>query len=148
MKPIHRRRALQSLLGLSVLGAEPALARPSESAGAPEVGTGLQAPAFARVLQENKATVLGVERVKQLLAEMLKTGRSDAQITEALFLMTIGRLPMDKETDTIRRHLAGIKDRSSGHGDILWALLNSRETIMHIEAMAKTFAAQRGLVGP
>jgi hypothetical protein len=80
------------------------------------------------------------ERFGRLIDELLKANRTDEQVTEALFLATLGRLPQANEQKTILQHLAQQKtpqDRRRGIEDVLWALVNSREFGVHVEELGK-----------
>ena len=64
-----------------------------------------------------------------LLQKLLKSGKSDAEITEELFLTAIARAPTAEETEVAQRILKS--NRSQGAADILWALLNTPEFLLN-----------------
>jgi hypothetical protein len=61
------------------------------------------------------------------LAQLLRAGKSDAEITEELFLATLTRRPTPAETEAVRQALATGDNREIVFRDLFWALLNSRE---------------------
>jgi hypothetical protein len=64
-----------------------------------------------------------------LLQQLLKSGKSDAQITEELFLTAISRTPSAEEVEVAGRILKS--NRNQGAADILWALLNTPEFLLN-----------------
>ena len=64
-----------------------------------------------------------------LLQALLKSGKSDAQITEELFLTAVSRNPTTEEVEVAQRILKA--NRSQGAADILWALLNTPEFLLN-----------------
>ena len=64
-----------------------------------------------------------------LLQQLLKSGKSDAEITEELFLTAIARSPTAEEVEVAGRILKS--NRSQGAADILWALLNTTEFLLN-----------------
>jgi hypothetical protein len=64
-----------------------------------------------------------------LLQQLLKSGKSDAEITQELFLTAISRAPAPEELEVAQRILGG--NRSQGAADILWALLNTPEFLLN-----------------
>ncbi len=61
------------------------------------------------------------------LARLLDSPRSDAEVLEELFLSTLTRLPTPAERQQALATVRGAPSRKEGFGDLLWALLNSRE---------------------
>ena len=64
-----------------------------------------------------------------LLQQLLKSGKSDAELTEELFLTAIARTPTSQEVEVAQRILK--TNRSQGAADILWALLNTPEFLLN-----------------
>jgi hypothetical protein len=64
-----------------------------------------------------------------LLQQLLKSGKSDAEITEELFLTAIGRTPTSEEVEVAQRIMK--ENRNQGASDIFWALLNTPEFLLN-----------------
>jgi hypothetical protein len=64
-----------------------------------------------------------------LLQQLLKSGKSDAEVTEELFLTAVARTPSAQELEVAQRILKA--NRSQGAADILWALLNTPEFLLN-----------------
>jgi len=63
------------------------------------------------------------------VANLLKSGKSDDQIIEEMFLATLSRRPKTDEVEVAKRVIA--KDKKVGFGDIQWALLNTTEFLVN-----------------
>jgi Protein of unknown function (DUF1549)/Protein of unknown function (DUF1553) len=63
------------------------------------------------------------------VANLLKSGKSDEEIVEELFLASLCRRPTADEVDVAKRVIA--KDRKAGVENIQWALLNSTEFLVN-----------------
>jgi len=63
------------------------------------------------------------------VAKLLKSGKSDDEIIEELFLASLTRLPTPEEVDVAKRVIA--KDRKTGAENVQWALLNSTEFLVN-----------------
>jgi len=61
------------------------------------------------------------------LAALLKEKKTDAQLTEELFLATLSRPPSAKETEAVTKALGDGGARDEVFRDLFWALLNSKE---------------------
>ena len=61
------------------------------------------------------------------LEALLAPRPTDATVTQALYLSTLGRLPDLKETATIRQELDAAENHKEVFRDLFWALLNSKE---------------------
>jgi hypothetical protein len=63
------------------------------------------------------------------LAVLLKSGKSDAEITDQRFLATLSRRPTAAQRETVDEALsaAGPDGRAAAYRDLLWALVNSKE---------------------
>lgn len=68
-----------------------------------------------------------LKRVGALPGELVKAGRTDAEIVDALFVITLGRLPKDAEKEAAVKHLKESKDRAAAGRDLAWALVNTKE---------------------
>jgi hypothetical protein len=77
-----------------------------------------------------------VGRLDRLLDELLKSGRSDDQIVEALYLATLTRLPTEAEKKPILAHLRR-KERREAFRDALWTLVNSREFVENLKEWSR-----------
>ena len=64
-----------------------------------------------------------------LLQQLLKSGKSDAEVTEELFLTAISRTPTPEEVEVAQRIMKA--NRNQGAADILWALLNTPEFLLN-----------------
>src|SRR5438093_1644643 len=63
------------------------------------------------------------------VANLVKTGKSDDEILEELFLASLTRRPTADEVEVAKRVIA--KDRNKGIENIQWALLNSAEFLVN-----------------
>jgi hypothetical protein len=63
------------------------------------------------------------------VANLLKSGKSDDQIVEELFLSSLSRRPTAEELEVAKRVIA--KDRKAGPENVQWALLNSAEFLVN-----------------
>jgi len=63
------------------------------------------------------------------VANLLKSGKTDDQMIEELFLSTLSRLPKTEEVEVAKRVMA--KDKKIGFEDIQWALLNTTEFLVN-----------------
>lgn len=64
------------------------------------------------------------------LARLLKEIPDDNRLLDALYLLTLSRLPTDPERSRTRAHLEASKSRNEGFEDVLWSLLNRREFLI------------------
>jgi Protein of unknown function (DUF1549)/Protein of unknown function (DUF1553) len=73
-----------------------------------------------------------VEKIKSgRVKELARSGGSDAEMVDEMFLVTLSRLPDALEAQTALDHLRTKPDRASGLTDMLWALINTREFILN-----------------
>jgi hypothetical protein len=63
------------------------------------------------------------------VGKLLKSGKTDDQIIEELFLASLSRRPKAQELDVAKRVIAS--DRKIGFEDIQWALLNTTEFLVN-----------------
>ncbi|MBM3983511.1 MAG: hypothetical protein FJ304_25220 [Planctomycetes bacterium] len=68
-----------------------------------------------------------LKRVGALPGELVKAGRTDAEIADALFVITLGRLPKNTEKEQTVKFLSAAKDRAAAGRDLAWALVNTKE---------------------
>jgi hypothetical protein len=61
------------------------------------------------------------------IGQLLAAKKSDAEITEELYLTTLSRPPRTTEIEAINKHIAAGPDRRKALEDVHWALLNSKE---------------------
>jgi len=64
-----------------------------------------------------------------LLQQLLKSGKSDPQVIEELFLTALSRTPTKEEVEVAQRVMQS--NRSQGASDILWTLLNTPEFLLN-----------------
>jgi hypothetical protein len=64
------------------------------------------------------------------VARLLKSEKSDDQITEDLFLSSVSRYPAAGELEVAKRVISE-RGRQQGVEDIQWALLNSPEFLLN-----------------
>lgn len=70
------------------------------------------------------------DRIKQgrVVAKMIQEKKTDREIVDDLYLRVFGRMPLDKEWNTIQQTLANAADqRQAALEDVFWALMNSKE---------------------
>jgi len=63
------------------------------------------------------------------VANLLKSGKSDDEIVDELFLASLVRHPSTEEKEVAKRMMA--EDRKSGTETVQWALLNSAEFLLN-----------------
>ncbi len=61
------------------------------------------------------------------LDQMIRSGRSNREIVEELYLLTFTRLPSQDEFDRLERLLEESPSRKTTLQDLTWALISSRE---------------------
>jgi hypothetical protein len=89
------------------------------------------------ILDKSASLAEGKDRLDQLVQELVKGKRSDEQVTEALCLATLSRLPTDGEKKFVADYLAKAKDRQDALMNILWVFTNSKEFGVNVEALRK-----------
>ena len=65
------------------------------------------------------------------LAQMLRSGKSDSELVEELFLATLSRKPSAREKDRLLTRVGKAEDRQQIYEDIVWAMLNSKEFVFN-----------------
>jgi hypothetical protein len=78
-------------------------------------------------LQNGDAVARKIRSADGRLAKMLKENKSDAEIVEELFLLTLSRPATDAAKEAVRKDLADGGHREEVMRDLFWALLNSKE---------------------
>src|SRR5262249_47968664 len=76
-------------------------------------------------------------RLGKLLNELLQSKRSDEQVSEALTLATLGRLPTSEEQKFALDRVSKKKDRREAFADGLWVLVNTREFRENVDGLAR-----------
>ena len=64
------------------------------------------------------------------LGKLMKAGKTNAEITDELFLSALSRLPNDRERSAIVTRIEASSDRRGALEDLLAALLNSKEFLL------------------
>lgn len=63
------------------------------------------------------------------LAKLLAGGKTDAEVVETLYLLTLSRAPSLAEREHVKAELARAPSREEGFQDLFWALLNSSKFV-------------------
>jgi hypothetical protein len=61
------------------------------------------------------------------LGQLLASKKSDAEVLDQLYLVTLSRQPTDAERQPALDHVTRAADKRKGWEDVLWALVNTRE---------------------
>jgi Protein of unknown function (DUF1553)/Protein of unknown function (DUF1549) len=64
------------------------------------------------------------------LAKLLNEMKDDVKLLDALYLMTLSRLPSSAERDVASKYVKESKSRNEAFEDLLWSLLNRREFLV------------------
>ncbi len=79
----------------------------------------------------NNADVLAkIESPSSRLAVAAKSGKTNTELIELVFLATLSRRPSEKETLLAIDHVAGTPNRLAGLRDLQHALINSNEFLL------------------
>ena len=78
-------------------------------------------------LNNGEDLVKKIKAPEARLAVLLKQFPDDAQLTEQLYLTTLGRQPTPAEREAVRRQQSAADPRAAFFADLLWALLNTKE---------------------
>ncbi len=68
------------------------------------------------------------------VAGLLKSKKTDLELTDELFLIALGRLPKDAERSTVLTHVerhSGAEGRTNAYQNIVWALMNTKEFLFN-----------------
>jgi RNA polymerase sigma factor (sigma-70 family) len=84
--------------------------------------------------------LLGIDRLEQLAADLVKQKKTDEQICEVLFLATLSRFPSADEVKRLKPHMAKAPNRAEAAKDLFWALINSTEFQLHTKAIEDKLA--------
>ena len=68
---------------------------------------------------------------KGRLGRLIEAGGNDTEIVDELFLATVSRFPCDDERSSALDHVKSKPDRKAALGEVLWALINTREFILN-----------------
>jgi hypothetical protein len=79
----------------------------------------------------DQAVLTKVRAPKGRLQQLLDSKKSDAEITDELFLATLSRLPNDKDRALVAGRLKAAKSRAEAFSDVTWALINTREFVLN-----------------
>ena len=83
----------------------------------------------AMMMMNSPAVTNRVRPTVGLVQQLVKSEKSDAEITEELFMTAISRKPTTEEVEVGLRILKA--NRTQGTADILWALLNTPEFLLN-----------------
>ena len=61
------------------------------------------------------------------LADLLRSGKPDREVVDALFLAALARRPTESQWRAVESALSGADDRGGVFRDLAWALVNSKE---------------------
>jgi hypothetical protein len=77
-------------------------------------------------------SVLGKLRApKGRLQQLIDAKKSNEEIEEELFLATLSRSPNEREKSLVAERLKQARNRAEAFGDVLWALINTREFVLN-----------------
>jgi hypothetical protein len=92
----------------------------------PPVDKNVTSPVQAMMMMSSKVVTKRVSAEGQTrVAKLLKSGKSDEEMIEDLFLSSVTRLPTPDEVTVAKRLIA--EDRKGGTETIQWSLLNCGE---------------------
>jgi hypothetical protein len=88
-------------------------------------------PSLSQVihLMNNRHIVEAIKSSDSRLGQWLAAGKSDAEVTELLYLSTLSRRPSPAELNLIQKHIAS-SNRIAGFQDVQHALLFSNEFLL------------------
>ncbi len=91
------------------------------------------APDLSQVLHLANSPALHEKLVSPAgrLAIGIKAGRTDAELTDELYLSALNRRPTDSERQAVKESLAEGASRDEAWQDVLWALINSSEFVFN-----------------
>jgi len=89
-------------------------------------------PSLSQVIHllNNRGIVQNIKSPASHVSRWLAEGKSDDEVAELVYLLTLSRRPLPRERDVIRAHLAAVGDRSAGFYDLQHALINSNEFLL------------------
>jgi RNA polymerase sigma factor (sigma-70 family) len=83
------------------------------------------------------------DRLDQLVAQLLKSNRSDAEVLDLLYVASLGRLPTENEQRQALQRLPQSGNRSAGFSELLNVLTSSPEYSAHVEDLCRRSARTR-----
>ena len=89
-------------------------------------------PSLSQVIHllNNRGIVENLKSSASHVSALLTSGKSDDEVAEQIYLLTLSRRPTTSERDLVRAHLAKVGDRKLGFYDLQHALLNSNEFLL------------------
>lgn len=96
---------------------------------------------FVHVWERSSVAVVGEkskpakDRLDVLAAELAKSGRSNDQCIDALFLATLGRFPQETERKPVVSFIEKASDRESAFKDVVFQLIHTKEHSEHVKSL-------------
>jgi len=89
-------------------------------------------PSLSQVIHllNNRGIVDNLKSSASHVSTLLASSKSDDDVVEQVYLLTLSRRPTTSERDLVRAHLAKVGDRKLGFYDLQHALLNSNEFLL------------------
>ncbi len=89
-------------------------------------------PSLSQVIHllNNRGIVENIKSSSSHVSRWLAAGKSDDELTELIYLLTLSRRPTTGEHDLVRAHLAKVGNRAAGFHDLQHALLNANEFLL------------------
>ncbi len=89
-------------------------------------------PSLSQVIHllNNRGIVQNIKSSASHVSRLLAISKSDDEVLEQVYLLTLSRRPTPAERDLVRAHLALVADRNAGFHDLQHALLNSNEFLL------------------
>lgn len=86
-----------------------------------------------------------LDRIGHLPADLIKARKTNAEITDALYLAALARLPTDAQKERAAKHFAAAENREEAARDLAWALVNTKD-FLKLHGMDKEIAASLALL--
>jgi hypothetical protein len=83
------------------------------------------------ILMSSPVTTGRIQDPQGRLAQLLKSGMTDDEIIDELFLSAFGELPTAAQRQQVHAYRTGAADRQQFFGDLTWALLNSQRFLFN-----------------
>ena len=89
-------------------------------------------PSLSQVIHllNNRGIVENIKSSSSHVSRWLASGKSDDEVAELIYLLTLSRRPTTGERDLVRAHLAKVGNRNAGFHDLQHALLNANEFLL------------------
>ena len=89
-------------------------------------------PSLSQVIHllNNRGIVENIKSSNSHVSRWLAAGKSDDELTELIYLLTLSRRPTTGERDLVRTHLAKVGNRDAGFHDLQHALVNANEFLL------------------